>query len=648
MEDIIFTVDVGTRKIAAIVAKIEKDGKLKVLGSSYRIHHDRALIDGQVEDIEQTSKHIIAIKEKLENKLDIKLKKVNLAVAGRGLKSIKIKTGIDIRNEEVTEEDMNNAIMQALATAQRNFSNAGLVGYNVNTYFVDGYPTNNPKYRRGRHLEVEIIATFLPEQPVYALLKAAELAELQVSFITLEPIAAITATIPQEIRQFHLALVDIGGGTSDISISKNGKIIGYDVIPIAGDEITEAISNQYLLPFTTAERVKIKLTHENEVITRDILGNKLTINRTEFIKTIQPVIDTLTDHIAEKILSLGKTAPRAVILVGGGSKTPLIKEFISKKLNIPIERVGIRFPLSRGFKILPRRIAEPSWAVAVGTTLLAAKQQGIPLIEVKVNGIPISLFSINQPTVKDALIRLGLSIKELYGKPSPGTVINIDGKIISFPGILGSPPRITVSGNKASINTEISNGDTITISKGDDAPTYIPSVEDVLNQVIPEIYIDEKKVSVNFHLLDLNGNKVENIVDSGSYKIFPSTIQELIEYLHPEWGTLETISPINPNTRLIDLKVVKLTKKVYNENKMLKQSSKDNGEFIYILTPIKNIVIPYRKGDIVASVLSQIPDIISELMKQGNKINIYVNSRKAKYSTPLTAGDKIELKPEID
>jgi len=648
VEDIIFTVDVGTRKIAAMVAKVEKDGKLKVLGSSYKIHHDRALIDGQVEDIEQTSKHIKAIKEKLENKLAIKLKKVNLAVAGRGLKSIKIKTSVDIRNEEVTEEDMNNAVMQALATAQKNFPNAGLVGYNINTYFVDGYPTNNPKYRRGRLLEVEIIATFLPEQPVYALLKAAELAELQVSFITLEPIAAITATIPQEIRQFHLALVDIGGGTSDISISKNGKIIGYDVIPIAGDEITEAISNQYLLPFTTAERVKIKLTQENEVITRDILGNKLTINRTDFIKTIQPVVDILTDHIAEKILSLGKTAPRAVILVGGGSKTPLIKEFISKKLNIPVERVGIRFPLSRGFKILPRRIVEPSWAVAVGTTLLAAKQQGIPLIEVKVNDIPISLFSINRPTVKDAIIRLGLSLKELYGKPSPGTVINVDGKIISFPGILGSPPTITVSGNKASINTEISNGDIIVIEKGRDAPTYIPSVEDVLNQVTPEIYIDEKKVSVNFHLLDLNGNKVKNIVDSGRYKIFPSTIQELIECLHPEWGTLETISPANPNTRLIDLKVVKLKKKVYNQKEILKQPSKDKGEFIYVSTPTRNILIPYKKGDIVASVLSQIPDIISELMNHSHKISIYVNGKKAKYSTPLTAGDKIELKPEMD
>ncbi|NOZ92144.1 MAG: cell division protein FtsA, partial [Dictyoglomi bacterium] len=66
MEDIIFTIDVGTRKMAAIVAQKEENGKLKVLGSSYRVHHDRALIDGQVEDIEETSKHIKLIKEKLE------------------------------------------------------------------------------------------------------------------------------------------------------------------------------------------------------------------------------------------------------------------------------------------------------------------------------------------------------------------------------------------------------------------------------------------------------------------------------------------------------------------------------------------------------------------------------------------------------
>lgn len=646
MEDIIFTIDVGTRKMAAIVAQKEENGKLKVLGSSYRVHHDRALIDGQVEDIEETAKHIKLIKEKLEERLGIKLNKVNLAVAGRGLKSIKVKDGIDIVGEEVTADDMKQAVLQALSTAQKQFPSAGLVGYSINNYLIDGYITHNPKYRIGRKLEVEIIATFLPEQPVYALMKSAELAGLEVSFITLEPIAAITSTIPPEIRYFHLALVDIGGGTSDISISKDGKIVGYDVIPIAGDEITEALSNRYLLPFTTAERIKIKLSTEKEISTRDILGNKVYITKEEYIDTIKPVVDELTSQIAEKILSLGGSAPRAVILVGGGSRTPIIREMLAEKLSLPLERVGIRFPMGRGFKILPRRLADPAWAVAVGTTLLASEHQGVPLIKVTLNGIPISLFSLTSPTVKEAMARLGLSLKTFYGKPSPGTVITVDEKLVSFPGMMGKPPQITVSGQKASLDTYLSNGDEILIIKGEDAPIYTPPIEEVLSKATPKVYIDEKQIDIPFQLRNREHLPVSEIADGENYLLYPSTVEELILFLEKEYGKLIPAKDISPDSKLVNLKEVYLKSIKDNLPDSTEKPQERFSNVVHIISPVGNKDIPYTPGDIVASILSKVPNIISSLMSEGKKITIYINGTKAGYSAPLQSGDTIELKLE--
>ncbi len=647
MDNILFTIDVGTRKMAAIVAEKLPDGKLKILGSSYRVHHDRALIDGQVEDIEETSKHIRILKEKLEERLGLQLKKVNLAVAGRGLRSVIVKDGITVEGDEITEDNMKSAILQTLITAQKTFPNAGLVGYSINTYYVDGYATASPKYRMGRTLEAEIVATFLPEQPVYALIKAAGLADLEVSFITLEPIAAITSTITPELRFFHLALVDIGGGTSDISISKEGKIVGYDVIPIAGDEITETLANKFLIPFTTAERIKIKLSTEEEVYTRDILGNKLIITRKDYLETIRPLIDKLTTEIAEKILSMGGDVPRAVVLVGGGSRTPLLREMLAQKLNLPVERVGIRFPLGRGFKILPRRMVDPAWAVAVGTTLLAKDHSGVPLIHVSINGIPVTLFSLSTPTVKEALARLGLSIKDFYGKPSPGTVITIDGKIFSFPGIMGSPPQLRVSGETASLDTPLKDGDFIEIIQGEDAPIKIITVEEVLKEAVPQVRVNGKPVNIDFSLLQKDGIEAQSIKDGSSYMLKPQTVGEIIKMLKPHYGTLTTENSLSENTMLVNIKSLNLTtvkEETRNTSPSMVSEKTESNNVIHIIAQGEHIDVPLQEGDIIASVLSKVPQLIAKLMKQGGTIAIYLNGKKAGYSTPLRPGDTLELK----
>src|SRR5699024_6863703 len=115
-------------------------------------------------------------------------------------------------------------------------------------------------------------ATFLPKVVVESLIAALNRADLKMEALTLEPIAAIQVLIPESMRRLNVALIDIGAGTSDIALTRQGTIAAYGMVPLAGDEITEAISDHYLLDFPNAEETKRNIVNHQEDIVEDILG----------------------------------------------------------------------------------------------------------------------------------------------------------------------------------------------------------------------------------------------------------------------------------------------------------------------------------------------------------------------------------------
>ena len=146
-----------------------------------------------------------------------------------------------------------------------------MVGYTVAQYRLDNYPLASLQDHSGQIAEADVVATFLPGEVVESLYAAMRAAGLQVSSLTLEPIAAMNAAIPVELRLLNLALVDIGAGTTDIAVCRDGSVTGYTMATIAGDEITEALMRQYLINFATAERMKMQL-EEPTIAYRDVLG----------------------------------------------------------------------------------------------------------------------------------------------------------------------------------------------------------------------------------------------------------------------------------------------------------------------------------------------------------------------------------------
>jgi len=161
--------------------------------------------------------------------------------------------------------------------------------------------------------------------------------------MTLEPIAAIQVAIPERFRMLNIALIDVGAGTSDISITNDGCIIAYGMIPIAGDALTEVIARHCLVDFATAEKIKRQAGEAEEITYEDIMFLPQKIKSKEVLSVTAPVVEDMARQVADKIKELnGGKSVSAVFVVGGGGKLPGYTEAVARDLDIVPERVALR------------------------------------------------------------------------------------------------------------------------------------------------------------------------------------------------------------------------------------------------------------------------------------------------------------------
>ena len=331
-QDVIFALDIGTRTVIG-TAGIVKDKKFNIVSEHCVEHEERAMIDGQIHDVGLVANAVNAVKKKIEEDLNMKLENAAIAAAGRFLRTVSVKENMNIDyDKEIDRDTIRSLELTAVKSAEKQVTKNTkgrlyCVGYSVKSYYLNGYLISNLLAHKGENISVEAIATFLPRSVVDSLYSVMEKVGLQVVSLTLEPIAAMEAAIPQNLRLLNLALVDIGAGTSDIAISSKDTISAYGMVSQAGDEVTEVIAQNYLVDFNTAEKIK-KQCNENETIKyTDVLGIENKISSEEVIKLINPVVNKIADEIGNKIVELnGDKPPNAIFLVGGGAHTPGLKE----------------------------------------------------------------------------------------------------------------------------------------------------------------------------------------------------------------------------------------------------------------------------------------------------------------------------------
>ncbi|KAA5808482.1 cell division protein FtsA [Thermoanaerobacterium thermosaccharolyticum] len=580
-DNLIFSLDIGTRVVVGIVGVPEND-KLKILAVEHMEHTDRVMFDGQIHDIEKVSSVACKMKEKLEKKLGVSLKNVSLAAAGRSLKTkiVRVEKSID-ENYIIKDSDIDNLVLSALNTAKEEISHEGytvkyhMVGYSITSFYLDGLPITNLKDHTGREISVEIIATFLPYDVVESLYSVARKADLNVTYLTLEPIAAIGVAIMPQIRMLNIALVDIGAGTSDIAISKEGNIIAYSMVPFAGDEITEAIQQHFLTDFNTAE--KIKTTLKREIKFKDVIGIEHKVSRSDVLKIIDPVVKNLSKKICDEILKYNGKSPSAVFLVGGSSNLPNIAEEIAKNLSIQPERVSVRDASSiTVVEYKGKKLKGPEYITPIGIAYSSMIDRKKDFITIYFNDEKLELLNVKEMTIMDVLLKTNFDSKKLIARPGRNLSFKLNGENIVINGGVGTPAKILKNGIVSNLKSKVENGDKIVVVNG-------------INGKDASITIKELKDKYSASKITVNGSFVDDdyIVKNGDdVKIIVENDEDFFVY-------------INGNKTIL------------------------TGKEQYIFIDIFNFIdfqIPRNK----------IPEMI-------------LNGRKASYTDVLKNGDKIEI-----
>ncbi|MEK4442814.1 MULTISPECIES: cell division protein FtsA [Niallia] len=541
----LFALDIGTRSVVGIILE-KKEDNYHVADLLSIEHTERAMLDGQIHDVLAVSKIIKEIKDQLEIKHG-PLERVSVAAAGRALKTERAAYEMNIeRKPLITKEDILHmeltAVQQAQSTvAEKNERDKSqfyyCVGYSVLHYSLDDQAMGSLIDQQGSIAKVEIIATFLPKVVVESLIAALHRANLEMQALTLEPIAAINVLIPPSMRRLNVALVDIGAGTSDIAITDIGTVIAYGMVPVAGDEITEAISDAYLLDFPLAEKAKRELSQKDQISISDILGFTTELHKEEVIKEIEPALDKLADTICREILSLNNhKSPKAVMLVGGGSQTPALQQKMAEMLNLPSNRVAIRgidaithLTFEENFHLGPELVTPVGIAIA-------AEKSPVQYKTVYINEQPVRLFEVNKLTVGDCILASGIRMNQLYGKPGNAMIVTINNQKITIPGSHGEGPTILRKDVPCSLEDTVEDGETLTVYRGRDGEQAIVQIKDLLDaESDKEIKINNKSYTLHTKIL-CNGNPVspEHLIadkDIIEYKA-DTTIQEALEGLH--------------------------------------------------------------------------------------------------------------------
>ena len=488
-QSLIYALDIGTRSIIGVAGRVS-DERLEVLAIEKEEHGRRAMLDGQIEDIEQVAKVARRVTERMEAKLGCKLTRVCVAAAGRALRTERGRYAMDLPQVQRIGSDIISQLESgAVSDAESRLSEepdpqrrSYLVGYTVSGYLLDRYPLATLKDHNGQQLEAEVVATFLPSEVVESLYTVMEAAGLEVASLTLEPIAALNAVIPADLRLLNLVLADIGAGTTDIAICRDGAVVGYTMATTAGDEITETLMRRFLIDFATAERMKMQI-NEPSVAYRDVLGFEQSVAGTEIQETLQGAAKSRAQEIAQRVTDINGAPPSAMFLAGGGSKLLGLMEQVAQELEMDERRValaGNNYDISAFSH--EYELNDPEYATPLGIAVSA----GLGLISdsyrIMLNGQPAKLFRSGALTVLDLLMMNGYTSADLLGRTGRSLSVTLDGRRLTFRGQSATPCTLRLNGEETAPSHLVYAGDAIEFTPAVPGPSAERRVCDLVGE----------------------------------------------------------------------------------------------------------------------------------------------------------------------
>ncbi|AEH51299.1 cell division protein FtsA [Pseudothermotoga thermarum] len=679
----VFALDIGTRKVTGIIGYMDEDEILHVLDFETIEHPYRYMLDGQIHNIEGVAKVISTIKKRLEERNEVKLEEVAVAVAGRFLKTVTCELEMDVPMDFVDSDFVKQLELLALSKiplSDQDGLELQCVGYSAVEYKLDGLWMKSLVGHRGKKAYVKVVAALLPNQVVDAMISTLKKVGLKPTFMTLEPIAALEITVPEDLRILNIALVDIGAGTSDIAISKAGFIVGYEMVPMAGDEITEALAQNYLLDFQAAEQLKRNLDSFESVETVTVTDKKVKIDREEAFKVIKPTVEVIAKQIAEKIVKLNNGSPSVVFLVGGGSKLSILRKELANCLQIPEERVSLKsVEQIQKVKSHKQGFVGSEYVTVSGIAYMAASGSGSIYDMVEINGQKVKLLRIGQgQTVLHALLQNGFNLSEIFGDFKPPITFKLNGEIITIPQRKLGGLKVFVNGVETPLYRRLKTGDVVITEKNnteDDEQVLLsryvkPYVAIVDGKefaiVTPKVYVNGQVLEdLNYQIQEGDIVEVEKMDATELMKRFEENLQVVQFYLNGEKKQVKKhklrlvevkedesqikvifqTEPVKIQDVIEDSKPIKI--KLNGEEIILNRKNNlvvVNGNYVPVETPLEEgmeiLFEPYKP--IVADVLTML-NINPRRIKN---YTLLVNGQKASFVQELKEGDEVTFQFE--
>ena len=376
-KNLIVGLDIGTSKIVAIVAELQPEGSLKVIGLGQ--HVSRGLKKGVVINIDSTMQAIQRAIEEAELMADCKINNVFTGIAGSHIKSINSHGMVKIKDAEVSQMDIDRVVETARAIALP--SDQQILHILTQEFVIDGQEdVREPLGMSGMKLEVKVHIVTGAVAAAQNIVKCIKRCGLEVSDLILQPLASSMAVLTEDEKELGVCLVDIGGGTTDIAVFKQGSIRHTAVIPIAGDQMTNDVAVAFRTPTQSAEDIKIKhgcalrqLADAREMV--EVVGVDGREPRQLSVQTLAEVIEPRVVELYEFVLQelrrsgMEEMIASGIVITGGSAMMRGMVELGEEIFHMPV-----RLGLPRYVGGLSEVVSNPRYATGVGLVLMGKQQ----------------------------------------------------------------------------------------------------------------------------------------------------------------------------------------------------------------------------------------------------------------------------------
>jgi cell division protein FtsA len=377
-KNLIVGLDIGTSKIAAIVAELNADGGFEVIGMGSS--PSRGLKKGVVVNIESTVNAIQRALEEAELMADVKIREVLTGIAGSHIKSFNSHGMVAIKDREVSQADVDRVVETAKAipipTDQQ-------ILHVLNQEFViDGQEdVREPLGMSGVRLEVKVHIVTGAVSAAQNIMKCVRRCGLDVSDLILQPLASAVAVLSEDERDLGVCLADIGGGTTDLAVFTQGAIRHTAVIPIAGDQITNDIAMALRTPTKEAEEIKRRhgcalreLADAQDMIEVPGVGDRgpRKLSRQTLAEVIEPRVEELYSLIQAELRRSGfeELLSSGIVITGGSAAMQGMVELGEEVFHMPV-RLGL--PTYAG--PLSEVIRNPRYSTGLGLLMAGVDQR---------------------------------------------------------------------------------------------------------------------------------------------------------------------------------------------------------------------------------------------------------------------------------